>query len=92
MSKQDVKQWLHREGRVPVDQFRSFWLKRETIEASRWPAWLGDLTAGARLPVVEHPDDITLVVAGGDLPIAQQAYLPTWGFPVCRIHHTVYAA
>ena len=41
-------------------------------------------TSGA-IPVVEEPDDITLVIAGGDLHIPQNAYLPTWGFPPCRI-------
>jgi len=44
------------------------------------------------LPVVASPDDITLVVAGGHLPIAQHAYLPTWGFPACRIHRVVRVA
>ena len=35
--------------------------------------------------VGRRPEKITLVVAGGDIPIAQQAYFPTWGYPDCRI-------
>ena len=45
--------------------------------------------AAAALRVDRRPEDITLVVAGGGLPIAQQAYLPTWGFPACRIHRVI---
>ena len=37
------------------------------------------------VPPVEEPDKIALVVAGGDIPIAQQAYFPTWGYPDCCI-------
>ena len=85
-SKDDVKTWLHQQGRVPVADFEQFWLRKETIEAANWPVWLRGDAATSALPVVERSSDITLVVAGGDLPIAQQAYLPTWGFPVCRLH------
>ena len=88
-NKDDAKCWLHEHGRVPAAQFESFWLKRETIEASRWPAWITAIPPGEPLPVLEHPGDITLIVAGGDLPIAQQAYLPTWGFPACRIQQVI---
>ena len=89
MSKSDVKQWLYDNGRVPQDQFKQFWLKRDAIEASNWPDWLNSAASVGKLPVVEQPDDITLVVAGGDLPIAQHAYMPTWGFPACRVQHVV---
>ena len=85
-SKDDVKTWLHQQGRVLVADFEQFWLRKETIEAANWPVWLRGDAATSALPVVERSSDITLVVAGGDLPIAQQAYLPTWGFPVCRLH------
>jgi hypothetical protein len=88
-SKTDVKKWLHQHGRVAREQFEQFWLRRETIEKSSWPEWLTRTVAPASLPIVEHPDDITVIVAGGDLAIAQHAYLPTWGFPACRIHQLV---
>jgi hypothetical protein len=34
---------------------------------------------------VRDPDDITLIVAGADLPIPQHAYCPSWGHPPCRV-------
>jgi hypothetical protein len=34
---------------------------------------------------VREPDDITLIVAGADLPIPQHAYCPSWGHPPCRV-------
>ena len=84
MSRADVRNWLHAHGRMDRQVFESLWLRQETIEASRWPAWL-DTTGDGPLPVVEHADDITVIVAGPDIAIAQHAYLPTWGFPSCRI-------
>ena len=88
LSKADVKRFLHERGRVPAADFETFWL-RQTIEASRWPDWLTAGSADGLLPVLQSPDDISVVVAGGDLAIAQQAYLPTWGFPACRVHQVV---
>ena len=44
------------------------------------------------IPVVENSDDISLIIAGGDLHIPQHAYLPTWGFPPCRITRTIRSA
>ena len=32
-----------------------------------------------------RPEDIVIVVAGGDIPIPQNAYCPSWGFPPARI-------
>ena len=50
---------------------------------------VGGEEAEAMVPIVEHPKDISVVVSGGDLEIAQQAYLPTWGFPACRVQRVV---
>jgi len=89
MSKTDVQSWLFEHGRVPRRQFESFWLRQDTIDASTWPSWLTASLGNDTLPVVEQASDISIVVAGGDLEIAQQAYLPTWGFPACRVHQAV---
>jgi len=35
--------------------------------------------------VLSRAEDITLVVAGADIPIPQFAYFPSWGFPPCRV-------
>ena len=84
-SKDDVKRFLHAEGRMPADVWERLWINEKVVGASGPPDWLEAEKAGGRLPIVESPDDITVVVAGGNVPIAQQAYFPTWGFPACRI-------
>ncbi|HKV53973.1 MAG TPA: hypothetical protein VJN94_04955 [Candidatus Binataceae bacterium] len=83
-TKADVKLWLHERGRVPAAQWERSW-SYKTLTAHRWPRWVTRAAAQGAIPVVESPDDLTLIVAGGDLHIAQHAYLPTWGFPPCRI-------
>ena len=83
-SKTDVREQLHRMGRIPAASFDRFWIRR-TIATSQMPSWITGAAAGAALPVVESETDICLVVAGGDLAIAQHAYFPGWGFPACRI-------
>ena len=84
-SKDDVKRFLHAEGRMLADVWERLWINEKVVGASGPPDWLEAEKAGGRLPIVESPDDITVVVAGGNVPIAQQAYFPTWGFPACRI-------
>ena len=79
-SKDDVRRWLHAQARVPVAAWQQWWLR---ATARSWPAWVTE-TAGT-VPVVKEPDDITVVVAGGDLAIPQLAYFPSWGFPPCRL-------
>ena len=91
-SRYDVASHLHERGRLPVPVWEGSWLRNEIVAASGEPAWL---RAGQRpespclstdfLPVVESPADISVFVAGGDVPIAQHAYFPTWGHPPCRI-------
>jgi hypothetical protein len=90
-SKRDVKRWLYDNGRVATDQWERWW-GRKTVAPHRWPQWVTTAAAQGTIPVVEKPDDITVVVAGGDLHIPQHAYLPTWGFPPCRITRTITVA
>jgi hypothetical protein len=90
-SKRDVKCWLHENGRVQTSQWERWW-GRETIKSDQWPHWVVSNAAAGAIAVVEDPNDITLVVAGGDLHIPQHAYLPTWGFPPCRITRSIRAA
>ena len=87
-SKRDVKRWLHENGRVATSQWEHWW-GRKTIKSDQLPHWLMSSTTSGVVPVVEDPNDITLVIAGGDLHIPQHAYLPTWGFPPCRITRTI---
>lgn len=85
LGKAEVKRRLHEMGRLPVEVWRRSWLARELIKPERWPEWVRDAAAAGAIPAVRSPDDITLVVAGGDLAIPQHAYLPSWGFPAARI-------
>jgi hypothetical protein len=90
-SKRDVKRWLYENGRVARSQWEHWW-GRKTLKREQWPRWVISTAASAAIPVVEDPNDITLVVAGGDLHIPQHAYLPTWGFPPCRITRSIQSA
>jgi hypothetical protein len=85
-SKDDVRRRLHAEARVPEAAWQSWWLR---ATARQWPAWVTE--ASGTLPVVKEPGDITVVVAGADLAIPQLAYLPSWGFPPCRVTREITA-
>jgi hypothetical protein len=87
-SKLDVKLWLYENGRVATAQWERWW-GRQTLKLAQWPQWVTNSAACGTIPVVEDLNDITLVVAGGNLHIPQHAYLPTWGFPPCRVTRTI---
>ena len=81
-SKADAKEALWRRGRMPRADFGKLWLRTRLIGAGRWPAWTEGQGA---VPAVARPEDIVLIVAGGDIPIPQCAWFPSWGFPPCCI-------
>jgi hypothetical protein len=83
-SRNQVKQWLYENGQVTTAAWERSW-SRTALNSHQWPRWVMQAVERGKIPVVEKPDDIVVVVAGGDLPIPQHAYLPTWGFPPCRI-------
>jgi hypothetical protein len=84
-SKADVKAYLHENSQAPAAEFKKSWLPARLAGKTKWPAWVRDGLERGRVPAVEGPDDITIIVAGGNIPIPQCAYMPTWGFPPCRI-------
>ena len=86
-SKMDVKQRLFETARLSIETWRESWLAARLIERERWPERV--LAASETIPVLRAADDITLIVAGGDVPIPQGAYLPSWGFPPCRVARRV---
>ena len=79
-----VRRELFARGRLPADTWRRSWI-HATVRASDWPDWAVAAAATGAIPAVGEPDDITLVVAGAELPIPQHAYCPSWGHPPCRI-------
>ena len=85
LDKAAVRRWLWERGRIPTADWERLWLYSNVAKDGRWPEWVLAASESGAIPAVETPDDIVVVVAGGDVPIAQQAYLPTWGFPACCI-------
>ena len=88
-SKDDVRRWLWQRGRWPVEQWRASWLYRTVAGAERWPEWVHASAAQGAVAPTARPEDIVIVVAGGDIPIAQHVYCPSWGFPAARITRRV---
>lgn len=84
-SKADVKRQLWETGRLDSQMWRRSWLHKDLAEVNQWPDWVVEAAEGGSIPAVQDPDDITLFVAGGTIPIAQHVYFPSWGFPPCRI-------
>jgi hypothetical protein len=71
-------------GRLDAETWRRSWI-RTAVRATDWPDWAVEAAEHGAIPAVREPDDITLVVAGADLPIPQHAYCPSWGYPPCRV-------
>ena len=80
-SKDDVKRYLYERGRMPADDWRRTWLHQRLIKPESWPDWVAEAAGQGAVPAVRAPEDITVIVAGGDIPIPQCVYFPSWGFP-----------
>ena len=89
-SKADVKTYLHENSQAPAAEFEKSWLPTRLAGQTNFPRWVNEGVKAGWVPAVETPDDITVIVAGGDIPIPQCAYMPTWGFPACRIAKKIY--
>lgn len=89
--KDKVRAHLHRHGRMPIEAWHDSWLYKRIIGPEDWPAWVKESATDGLIPAVETADDITVLVAGGDVEIPQCAYLPGWGFPPCRITKAIAA-
>jgi hypothetical protein len=85
LDKAAVRRILHERGRWTTEQWRSSWLYRTVGDETRWPQWVQDAASRGSIPVTASPDDLTLIVAGGDVPVPQHAWCPAWGYPACRI-------
>lgn len=83
--KKEVRRYLHEQGRVPVPALERSWLFSKVYGRKDWPDRVRQSAEQGPVPAVRDPEDITLVVAGGDIPIPQNVYFPSWGFPPCRL-------
>jgi hypothetical protein len=80
-----VARYLHEHARIRTEDWERLWIRKEIAASYGVPAWVTQAAPSGRIPVVESAEDIVIIVAGGEAPIAQQVYFPTWGFPSCRI-------
>jgi len=83
-SRADVRRELYTRARLPTKTWRRSWI-HAAVRASDWPEWARAAAQSGSIPVVREPDDLTLILAGADLPIPQHAYCPSWGHPPCRV-------
>jgi len=81
MSKDDVRRFLWQEGRWRRADWQKSWLTERILAGRSWPEWVVTAARDGDIPAARQPEDIVLVVAGGDIPIPQNAYCPSWGFP-----------
>jgi len=80
----DVRRELYTRGRLSAETWRRSWI-HATVRESDWPEWARTAAPSGSIPAMRAPDDLTLVVAGADLPIPQHVYCPSWGHPPCRV-------
>ena len=72
-SKDDARQFIYHNARMPVGQ-----LKDVAHYGNRnWPAWVDEDNPDTMVPIVRAPEDIAVVVAGGDG--RHSAWLAGWG-------------
>jgi hypothetical protein len=89
MSKADVRRCLWERGRWRREDWQTSWLTERIVANRRWPDWVEEAAKAGDVPATRTPDDIVLVVAGGDIPIPQNGYCPSWGFPPARITRAI---
>lgn len=73
LSKADIREFIFQNARMPLAQ-----LKGVAHYGNRnWPPWIDESNPEERVPIVASPDDIVVVVAGGDG--RHSAWLAGWG-------------
>ena len=73
LAKADIKEFIFQNARMPLAQ-----LKDVAHYGNRnWPPWIDENNPEERVPIVASPDDIVVVVAGGDG--RHSAWLAGWG-------------
>ena len=73
LSKENIRDFIFQNARMPLGQ-----LKDVAHYGNRnWPSWIDESDPEERVPIVASPDDIVVVVAGGDG--RHSAWLAGWG-------------
>jgi hypothetical protein len=89
MTKHDVRRFLWEGGRWRREHWEKSWLSERIVANRRWPDWVEEAAKQGDIPACRRPEDIVLLVAGGDVPIPQNVYCPPWGFPPACITREV---
>jgi len=91
MSKQDVQKFLWEQSKVPVERIDASTIKviNECLDAGEFlpevvPAFREALKPGGKVPVVQTPEHIDIIVAGGTA-----GYTWVFGGPFPNPHHSV---
>ena len=85
-TKPDIANYLFEHARMPLAQWEKLWVRRQISPTYGLPRWVREAEdRNLPIPIVERAQDIIIFVAGGDAPIPQHVYFPTWGFPTCRL-------
>jgi hypothetical protein len=74
-SKDDVKKFLYDYARVPISVFPEETKKQQLLK--RRPKWFANVPDHFQVPVVDYPEDIKILVAGGDG--AHTTFMPSFG-------------
>lgn len=77
-ARSDVQRYLYQRARISMSEFQFGRLGKERFYNRHWPVWFDRGSAEERWPVVESPDDIIVMVAGGDEG-RFSAVIPGWG-------------
>ncbi len=80
-----VARYLFDRARIRTEDWERLWIRKEIAASYGVPEWVTQAAPTGRIPVVERAEDIVIFIAGGEAPIPQQVYFPTWGFPSCRV-------
>ncbi len=74
LSRHDVQRYLWEAARNPVGRIHD----RGPHRMANWPVWVNREDPAAMVPIVGHPEDIHILVAGG--PGKHSSFVPTFGF------------
>jgi len=85
LSRADVARELWERSRVGTEDWERWWVSKVAEPAE----WVRHAAQSGQLSVTRSPTDIVVFVAGGDIPIAQHVYFPSWGHPPARIVKTI---
>ena len=73
MSKADVREYIYSNARMPMVRLQGV----AHYGNRNWPAWVDETNPNTSVPIVAKPEDIVVVVAGGDG--RHSAWLSGWG-------------